>query len=190
MSTPKSDYLTSAEYLEIERRAETKSEYIDGRMYAMSGASEPHNVIAVNLTRELSLQMRGRPCRVYAADMRVKVSPTGAYMYPDVVAVCGERKLEDKHLDTLLNPTIIFEVLSDSTAAYDRDEKFFHYRQLDSLQEFVLVSQKRMMVEHYIRDRNEWRFSEITAPEARVAFPSIGCDIAVADIYENVDFRP
>lgn len=112
MSTPKSDYLTPVEYLEIERRAETKSEYIDGRMYVMAGASEAHNTIGVNLVRELSLQLRGRPCRVYHADMRVKVSPQGVYFYPDIVAVCGERQLEDSHHDTLLNPTVVIDAAS------------------------------------------------------------------------------
>ncbi len=189
MSTPKSDYLTPAEYLEIERKAETKSEYIDGRMYAMSGASEAHNTIALNVASELRAQMRGRPCRVYHADMRVKVSATGAYTYPDVVAVCGERQLEDEHVDTLQNPTVIIEVLSRSTEAFDRGEKFFHYGQIESLQEYVLVAQDRIHVDHYVRDGELWVFSSISKVNGRLVLPSVGCEVSLAQIYENVELR-
>ncbi len=188
MSTPKTDLITPAEYLEIERKAETKSEYIDGRMYAMSGASEAHNIITLNIGSELRSQLRGRPCRAYVADMRVKVSATGAYTYPDVVAVCGERQLEDEHVDTLQNPTVIIEVLSRSTEAFDRGEKFFHYGQIESLQEYVLVAQDRIHVDHYVRDGERWVFSSISKVNGRLVLPSVGCDVSLAQIYENVDF--
>jgi Uma2 family endonuclease len=141
MSAANTDFITAAEYLEIERKAEIKSEYIAGRTYAMSGASRQHNLITANTLSEIHPQLRGRNCEAFVSDMRVKVSPTGMYTYPDDVAVCGEARFEDSHMDTLLNPTVIVEVLSGSTEAYDRGEKFAHYRRLESLREYVLVAQ-------------------------------------------------
>lgn len=189
MSTTQVDFITPAEYLAIERAAETKSEYVDGRMYAMSGASRRHNLIAGNLLSSLSRQLRGRPCEVYIADMRVKVSASGMYTYPDVVAVCGEPKFEDSFVDTLLNPTVIVEVVSPSTEDYDRGKKFWRYRTIDSLQQYVLVSQSAMHVDHYLRDANEWRLAEVTDRDGVLRLPSIACEIQLADIYERVDFN-
>ena len=168
MSTLAQQYYTPEEYLALERKAEYKSEYINGEIYAMSGASRAHILITVNLTRELSTQLRGRPCEVYASDMRVKVSPTGMYTYPDVAAVCGEARFEDGQVDTLTNPSVIIEVLSPSTEAYDRGEKFAHYRKLQSLAEYVLVAQDKMRVEHFARhgERGEqWVLTEISDPQ-------------------------
>jgi Uma2 family endonuclease len=190
MSLPSTDFITPAEYLEIERKAEIRSEYIAGRMYAMSGASEPHGMIIWNLSSELHNQMRGRNCRAYIADMRVKVSPTGMYTYPDIAALCGEPSLEDTHLDTLLNPTVIVEVLSPSTEAYDRGEKFAHYRRLESLREYVLVAQNKMRIEHFRREGEEWILSEISEPEGTLHLPAIDCHVALAAIYEKVAFNP
>jgi Uma2 family endonuclease len=185
MSTPDADYITPAEYLEIERKAETKSEYIDGRMYAMSGASEPHNVITLNIASELRTQMRGRPYSAYMADMRVKAGRTE--LYPDVIAVYGERHFEDAHVDIVLNPKVIIEVLSDFTEKYDRGEKFGYYEDLESLREYVLVSQHAVEIEHFVHDGSGWLFSRIKSREGRLTFPSIGCEVAVSDIYENVE---
>jgi Uma2 family endonuclease len=190
MTTVQSELLTPAEYLEIERHSEIKHEYIDGRMVAMSGANEPHVTIAVNVATSLKNQMRGRDCRVYMADMRVKIDPSGRYTYPDVAAVCGERRFEDAEVDTLLNPSVIVEVLSDSTQAYDRGEKFDHYRKIESLREYVLVTQNSMRVDRYELRDGQWVFSALTAAEERLALPSIGCEISLADIYEVVEFPP
>lgn len=190
MTTVQTELLTPAEYLEIERHSEIKHEYIDGRMHAMSGASEPHVTIAVNIATSLKPQMRGRDCRVYMADMRVNISASGRYTYPDVVAVCGERRFEDSELDTLLNPTVIAEVLSETTEKYDRVEKFDHYRSIASLREYVLVAQSSMRVDHYVLRDGQWVFSALTAAEERLALPSIGCEISLADIYEGVEFPP
>src|SRR5262245_45851229 len=110
MSAPETHFMTAAEYLELERKAEIKSEYIAGRMYAMSGASERHNLIAGNTYSEIRAQLRSKDCKAYITDMRVKVSPTGMYTYPHVVAVCGDARFEDAQVDTLLNPTVIIEV--------------------------------------------------------------------------------
>src|SRR4051794_26256701 len=145
MSTPESALVSLAEYLEMERHSEIRHEYINGRVYAMSpGSSDTHHLICWNLIRALSDQTRNRPCRVYHADMRVKVSPTGIYTYPDIAALCGKPRLENfKGVDTLLNPSVLIEVLSPTTETYDRGEKFEQYRDLESLQEYVLVSQNR-----------------------------------------------
>lgn len=179
--------VTPQEYLARERRAESKAEYVSGRVYAMTGASREHNLIALNIGRELSIQFRGRPCEAYVSDMRVKVTPTGMYTYPDVVAVCGPPEFEDEAVDTLLNPTVIVEVLSPSTEAYDRGEKFAHYRRLPLLREYVLVAQDRVRVEHYgRRGDNEWVLTEHDALDDTLPLPALDAGLRLADIYERV----
>ncbi|MGE0825899.1 MAG: Uma2 family endonuclease [Candidatus Binatia bacterium] len=188
MPLPQQKY-TPEEYLALERQADHKSEYYAGEIFAMSGASETHNLIAGNIFASLHAQFRGRPCRVYMSDMRVKVSPTGLYTYPDVVAVCGERQFDDVQNDTLLNPTVIIEVLSPSTEAYDRGNKAVQYRQLPSLAEHVLVSQERRHVEHYVRQPDgQWLFSEASEADAQIELPSLNASLVLAEIYENVSF--
>jgi Uma2 family endonuclease len=187
MSSLKPSLLTPGEYLALERKSEIRSEYIAGRMFAMSGASRRHSLIAGNFYRELSSQLRGRACEAYIADLRVKVSHTGMYTYPDIVAVCGEVQLEDEHFDTLLNPTVIVEVLSESTEAYDRGEKFAHYRRLDTLREYVLVAQDKLRIEHYRREGDEWILSEVSSPDATLHLGSIDCHVTLAAIYEKVE---
>jgi Uma2 family endonuclease len=189
MSLPEPNLLTPEEYLAIERKSEIRSEYIAGQMFAMSGASERHALIAINLQGEIWSQMKGRPCKVYPSDMRVKVSPTGMYTYPDVSALCGRAEFEDAFIDTLLNPTVIIEVLSDSTELYDRVKKFAHYRRIDSLREYVLVSQNEMHIEHYRRDADAWIFSEVSEPDAVLHLESIDCHIAVGAVYERVELE-
>ncbi|HXH95512.1 MAG TPA: Uma2 family endonuclease [Thermoanaerobaculia bacterium] len=189
MSLPEPSLLTPEEYLDIERKSEIRSEYINGRMIAMWGASWRHSIVSGNLFRELSSQLRGKACEAHTNDLRVKVSPTGMYTYPDIVALCGEAELEDEHLDTLLNPSVIIEVLSDSTEAYDRGEKFAHYRRIDSLREYVLVSQNKIRIELFRRDADQWIFSEVTGPDAVLHLESIDCHVAVSTIYEKVEFE-
>lgn len=179
---------TAEQYLMLERKAAYKSEYINGQIIAMSGASRAHNLIAGNIYREISLQLRGRPCEVYISDMRVKVSLTGLYTYPDVVAVCGDIRFDDEQNDTLLNPTVIVEVLSPSTEAYDRGEKFAHYRRLESLQEYLLVAQDKVCVEHYVRQGDQWVLSEISSSSDTVHLASIGCEVALKEVYDKVEF--
>ena len=186
MSSANPSLLTPAEYLALERKSETRSEYINGRVYAMSGASRRHSLIAGNLFREISTQLRDKPCEVHMTDMRVKVDPTGMYTYPDIAAVCGEAQFEDSLIDTLLNPTVIIEVLSPSTEAYDRGEKFAHYRRLESLREYVLVAQDKIRIEHYRRDGDQWIFSEAGDT---LDLPAIDCHVGVAAIYEKVVFE-
>jgi Uma2 family endonuclease len=178
--------LTPAEYLAFERAAEYKHEYVGGRVYAMTGASREHNVITINVLASLHAQLCGRPCETYPSDMRVKVSETGMYTYPDVVVACGEPAFEDASVDTLLNPTAIVEVVSPSTEAYDRGEKFAHYRRLASLREYVLVAQDRVRVEHYVRRGEQWLLTELAGLDATLPLESLGCALALADVYERV----
>lgn len=176
------------EYLALERQARHRSEYVNGRIYAMAGASRTHNLIAGNVFAELREQMRGRPCEAYVGDMRVKVSRTGLYTYPDVAALCGEPRFEDAHGDTLLNPALVVEVLSDSTERYDRGEKFSHYRRLDSLREYVLAAQDRVRVEHYLRQGEHWVLTEISDREGTLVLSSVDCTLGLRAVYERVAF--
>ena len=155
-------YLTPAEYIDVERKAVTKSEYLSGRIIAMSGASNAHNIITMNTANQLYNQLLDRDCLVYGSDMRVRVQDPVSYFYPDVTVVCGEPRFEDDVFDTLLNPTVVIEVLSPSTAAYDRREKFARYQQIASLKAYILISQNRMHLEHHLREGNEWRGNRIS----------------------------
>jgi Uma2 family endonuclease len=185
-SQPKT-YLTPDEYLAIERRNEYKSEYVDGEMVAMTGASRRHNIINVNIVGELGRQLRGRPCEVYASDMRVRIPTTRAYMYPDVVIVCGEPRLEDDYLDTLLNPTVLVEVLSESTERYDRGKKFSFYRTIESLAEYVLVAQDEYRVEQYAKQPDgRWLLTDHRSTEDVVELASVECTLRLSDVYEKV----
>ena len=181
--------LSPEEYLARERRAEVKSEYHDGEVFAMSGASRAHNLIVTNFVRELSLRLRDRDCEVYPSDMRVKVDPTGLYTYPDVIVVCGEPAFEDEHVDTLLNPTLLIEVLSESTEAYDRGKKFEHYRKLETLQGVVLVTQDEAHAERFTRQPDgQWLLGEASGLEAALHLASIDVTLPLADIYDKVLF--
>ena len=189
MSLRPKPYLSPEDYLALERSAEFKSEYFDGEIFAMVGASESHNLIVINTIRELSIQLKKRPCKVYANDMRVKVSLTGLFAYPDVVVVCGKTHFDDSHLDTLLNPTLIVEVLSDSTEAYDRGRKFEHYRKLESLAEYVLIAQHRPHVESYRQQPEQrWVLTESDGLDGSLRLDAIDCELALAEIYDKVEF--
>jgi Uma2 family endonuclease len=149
MSSQAQKRSTAEEYLALERQAQCKSEYYAGEIFAVAGASRWHNLIVANVIGELRSQLKGQPCTTYPSDMRVKISPTGLYTYPDVTVVCGEAQFDDTQQDTLLNPTLIVEVLSESTAAYDRGGKFAHYRKLATLMEYVLITPTKPHIEHY-----------------------------------------
>ncbi len=177
---------TPEEYLVSERKATLKSEYLNGEILAMSGASNAHNLITLDIGTELNIQLRERECLVYTNDMRVRTSPMGSYFYPDVVVVCGEPQFEDNVFDTLLNPTLVIEVLSPSTEVYDRGEKFRHYQELTSLREYVLVSQDRVRVEQYRLAKTQWGQTEFRAPEDVLSLASIGCELPLPDIYRRV----
>jgi len=188
MSLQPKTYLTPEEYLALERKAEYKSEYLAGEMFAMSGASPRHVLIVTNVVAELRGQLKQRPCTVYSSDLRVKVSPTGLYTYPDVVVVCDQPQFADEQRDTLLNPTLIVEVLSESTKDYDRGEKFEHYRTLPSLREYILIAQDKYHVEHFVRQPdNRWLLSETNLLEDTIHLSSIACDLALAEVYDKVE---
>ena len=148
MSALEKTYFTPEQYLEIERKADFRSEYYSGEMFAMAGGTDAHNLIAGNVFGLLWAHVKGRPCKTFSSDMKVQVTPSGLYTYPEVSLVCGEPRFADEKRDLLLNPLVIVEVLSPSTEAYDRGEKFAQYRRLDSLTYYLLVSQDKMRVEH------------------------------------------
>lgn len=182
-------HLTPEEYLAIERQAETRSEFVDGLMVAKPGGSLRHGLIVANLVAELSSQLKGLPGIVCACDLRVHVPATGLYTYPDIVVVCGEPRLEDQFFDTLLNPTLLVEVLSPTTEAYDRGKKFEHYRTIETLAEYLLIAQDEPRVEQYLRQEgNRWLLTAMAGLEGSLALPSIQCELALAEIYDKVSF--
>jgi Uma2 family endonuclease len=169
-------------------------EFFDGEMFAMAGAGEAHNVLVGNLVTGLNNQLRSRPCRVYPSDMRVRVGATGLYTYPDVVVVCGERRFLDERRDTLLNPSLLIEVLSPSTEAYDRGRKFEYYRSIESFGEYLLVSSDRVHADLYTRQPDgRWLLTSAGRLEDSLDLQCVGCRLALADLYEKVDlpgFQP
>ncbi|HEU4596176.1 MAG TPA: Uma2 family endonuclease [Pyrinomonadaceae bacterium] len=181
--------MTVEEYLALERGSEEKSEYLQGETFAMTGASIKHNLITGNIFAELKRQLRQTDCHAFVSDMRVGVPAEELYTYPDVVVVCGEPKLEDEYLDTLLNPVLIIEVLSKSTASYDRVTKFRYYRTIESLAEYLLVAQNQQRVEQYTKQPDgRWLLTDISSPESVVELASVGCGLRLKDIYERVEF--
>lgn len=189
MSALQQPFYTPEQYLEIERRAAFKSEYYAGQMFAMAGASREHNVITGNVIRRLGNALDGRPCETYPSDMKVLVSASGLYTYPDVSVACGEPQFLDRQGDVLLNPLVIVEVLSDSTEAYDRGAKFALYQRIESLQEYVLVSQDRARVERYVRQPGgQWLYSRTDGLEAEVPLDALGCRLPLAEVYARVQF--
>jgi Uma2 family endonuclease len=180
-------YVTPDEYLAFERQAEYKNEYDDGIIVAMTGASREHNLIAWNYSRRLGNQLEGQPCEAYIADMRVRTALRRQYYYPDVVVVCGQPQLEDKHGDTLLNPTLLIEILSPSTERYDRGRKFRGYQSIESLQEYVLIAQDEYRVERFARQPDgQWLYADFGSLESVVELNSIACLLSLRDIYERV----
>ena len=180
-------FFTPEEYLAIERKAEYKSEYFNGEMFAMAGASEPHVSIVANVMYLLVGQLRGRPCKAYSNDLRVQVGPTGLYTYPDVVVICGQPQFADAERDMVLNPILIVEVLSDSTQDYDRGRKFEQYRSLSSFKEYVLIAQDRCHIEHFVRQPdNRWLLAETNKIEDTLHLSSIDCTLALTEVYDKV----
>jgi len=191
MSTQPIPSLTAEQYLAIERNCEQKHEFFRGEMFAMSGATRAHNQITFNLARVLGNQLLDRECTAYVNDMRVNITPTGLYTYPDVIVTCEEPMFEDGQLDTLLNPQVIIEVLSESTEKYDRGKKFEHYRQIHSLTDYVLVSQDHAQIERFTRQQDDqWLLSEASGLGATLGLPAVDCQLVLADIYAKVEFPP
>jgi Uma2 family endonuclease len=181
--------LTPEEYLEFERKSEERHEYFGGEIFAMSGAKRNHNVIAWNIGGELRQKLKDKNCEAYPADMRVFIPENGLCTYPYLVVVCGAPQFQDDVFDTLLNPVLLIEVLSDSTESYDRGRKFQHYRSIESLQEYILISQIEARVEKYVRHGDGfWLLSEAVGLDSEIEFSSVECVIPLSEIYDKIDF--
>jgi Uma2 family endonuclease len=178
--------LTEQDYLAFERASEERHEYADGEIFAMSGGTWKHGLLAANVIREIGLLLLERPCSVQGSDMRLHIPETKRYTYADAVVVCGEPLFLDETEDTLLNPVVIVEVLSDSTERYDRGDKFEQYETIASLRDYVLVSQKKVRIEHFHRqDDGTWQ-RRIAGAGEQVRFESIGCALEVDRVYRKV----
>lgn len=189
MSTSPRTYITPEEYLEIERKAQFRSEYFQGEMFAMAGASRAHNIVTTNALAELREKLRSGPCEVYSKDMRVYVPATGLYAYPDLVIVCDKPQFKDGEFDTLLNPVLLGEVLSPSTEFHDSRDTFDHFRTIPSLQEYLLLASERMHADWFTRGADgKWILSPASAPEDSIEFTSIPCRLVLKDLYEKVEF--
>ena len=187
-SNPKQRF-TPEEYLELERKAEFKSEYLDGQIFAMAGASIEHSAITANLTGEVVQQMRGKPCRVLTSDTKIRSSYSGLYSYPDLSIVCDEPTFQDDKRDVLNNPKVIFEVLSPSTEAFDRGGKFFRYQIIDTFTDYILIAQDEPRVEHFIRQSDGgWLLYVVRGLESKLHIASIDCTISLAGLYDKIKF--
>lgn len=191
MAIPKTvRQLTETEYLAIERAAEFKSEFFDGETFAMAGGSPMHSLIATNLASEVRTHLKGRPCVPFNSDLRLKIVASGLYTYPDLSVVCGPLEFADEQEDTITNPTLLAEVLSDSTEGYDRGKKFEHYRQIPTLREYLLVSQKEPRIEQFVRgDDGEWRLREAAGLEAQIQVTSLQISLSLAEVFASVKFE-
>ncbi len=190
MSTLTVTHVTPEEYLAAERLSETRSEYLDGGVFPMPGASLNHVQIAINLTTELNIQLRPSPCRVLGMDLQVRMPDSRKFFYPDVVVVCGEPQFHDDRKDVILNPLLVIEVLSKSTEALDRGAKFQAYRTIESLREYLLVGQHSPLVEQYVKGEDgRWSLTEAAGLESSLTLPSIGCTLNLGAVYDKVDFN-
>ncbi|MBF0211664.1 MAG: Uma2 family endonuclease, partial [Desulfamplus sp.] len=166
-----------------------KHEYFDGEIFAMVGARKSHNRVSSNTSRILGNQLLNRPCDVFISDMRVKIPEIEKYTYPDIVVACDKVEFIEEELDSLVNPVVIIEILSDTTESYDRGLKFTHYRLIESLQEYILISQYHCQVEKFKRDKEgTWVYSSVEDMKASVKIDSINCELALSEIYYRVEF--
>lgn len=178
---------TETEYLEYDLHSEFKSEFFNGQIYAMAGACEKHNTISINIASELRTQLKNKPCKVYAGDMRIKVKSSGLFAYPDLLVVCPEQEFSGDKPDTLLNPVVIIEILSDSTESTDRGAKFSHYRQIPSLREYVLVGQNSQKIEKYhLNASSKWELEETTEENPQIELHSISCVLSLEEVYDKI----
>lgn len=184
---PKHNY-SIEEYLAIERTGPLKHEFYRGEIFALAGSSEAHNLILTNILMSLGMQLRKRPCKVYPSDMRLKISKTGLYTYPDISIVCEPPQFDDSKQDTLLNPIIVIEILSPSTERYDRGKKFQNYRTITTLQEYVLVSQDDYHIERYTNHhQGNWLLTTYDGRDTTVPLKTINCTLLLDDVYDKVD---
>jgi Uma2 family endonuclease len=177
--------LSVQEYLELELTSEVRHKYENGELKERPGGSEKHSSIGENIRFSLHLALRDRPCKIHGGDLRIKIS-TGIYTYLDASVVCGERHFENTKRDSLLNPTVVFEVLSPSTERYDRGKKFRHYQTVPSISDYLLVSQDVYRVEHFLRQVDGWLLKTYDGLESKVVIASLDCELTLADIYNGV----
>jgi len=175
---------TLAEYLALEAASDTRHEYLNGEIFAMAGGTPEHGALAANVIRLLGTALLDRPCVVYTSDVRIRVLATGLNTYPDVSVTCGAIERDPQDASTIVNPVVLVEVLSDSTEAYDRGEKFAHYRRIPSLRDYLLVSQHEARIEHYRRnDDGTWTLRDVASSET--VRLSIGCELPVGAVYRD-----
>lgn len=188
---PKLRY-TLEDYFELERTSEARYEYGNGEVFDMSGVSHKHALIEVNLTFSLASLLREKPCRVFPANMRITVPMMPPYRYGDVSVACGKFEFQEiGGVDALTNPILIIEVLSPSTEAYDRGDKFTYYKSIPSLKEYLLVAQHRPHITQYVKqDDGSWAYCEVNELTAVLRLPSIDCELALAEIYREIEFPP
>jgi Uma2 family endonuclease len=181
--------ISAENYLDLERASEIRHEFLDGLVYAMAGETPDHSTICFNINGILHAQLKNKPCRGFSPNMKVRAGIGGLYAYPDLMIVCGEAQFHDDRGDVLLNPTVIIEVLSPSTEKYDRGEKFRRYRtQIESLQDYVLVSQDQFRIEHHHREADDnWGSTETNGPDGVLVLTSIECRVPLAEIYRNTE---
>ena len=188
LAKQKPKFYSAKEYLSLERESEFRHEFINGEIYEMAGANKRHNLISKNLIYLIEAQIRERECSVYGSDMRIKIRSTEKYTYPDVVALCGPEEFEDAAEDNLLNPSLIIEVLSKTTEAYDRGAKFAYYQSIESFREYVLITQEPFRVEQFVRkDANTWTYFEFRSEDEVIKLNSIDCELTLRDIYHKVE---
>jgi Uma2 family endonuclease len=182
--------LSFDDWLALERTAEgQRSEFVAGEVFAMTGATEAHNLIVANVIAGLHAQLKGKPCRVYPSDLKVRIETDDVGAYPDVMAICGERMFYGDRRDVVTNPSLIVEVLSDSSEAYDRGDKFAHYRKLPSLKAYLLLSQDRMQAELFVRQHDDtWQFTAFVGAEERIPLAAVDAALVLAELYDKVDF--
>lgn len=188
MAAQPQPFVTPEEYLERDRQAERKSEYMGNEVIPVAGASYRHSTIVTNLGTALQNILRGGRCRVHMNDLRVHIPRTAAFFYPDIVIVCGQPRFADANQDVLLNPTVVIEVQSPSTTNYDHGPKWAHYRRMDSLQAYVMVAQDEPMLEMYTRHHDVWVFTETSGLEGMLALPTVEAGVPLAEVYDGVDF--
>ena len=200
MAVPQERFLYTVEqYLDMERAAEERHEYVDGYIYKLAGESPEHSTINANLIAILVTQLRGKPCRAFSPNMKIRSGPffkeqktnKGLFSYADVSVVCGEPEFHDKFRDVLINPTVIIEILSDSTEGFDRYEKFRRYRtHIDTLQDYLLVAQTLPLIQVYSRHPDGWLMNEALGLESSIRLPSIDCHLPLPEVYDRVTFPP
>jgi len=189
MQAQEQHHISPEEYLTGEREGDMRHEYFAGEVFAMAGASREHNQISTNIVRLLGNQLLEKPCSVFASDMKVKIQKKKKYSYPDIVVVCEKEEYEDEHNDVLLNPVVLIEILSDSTEAYDRGDKFSHYQEIPSFTEYILVSQYTLKIERFTRQPNtSWVYTIYQGEEDILSVETIDCELPLVEVYRKVRF--